>query len=372
MIRPDYQGTLPRSKPITFAAGSPLGVDFSFLEPYRRMAAPVVRKLYIHGRFNLTASGGAFDGEDQYKILTRAFLRDRGGPLVDLHGASMRVMEQAEWQDRQVDPADLTSGSSDTARDGYWTIDFETPPDAKGERSRDSGLPLIHLLPEGGGDMILTTNSALASINLSITSGTFTVYADVVDERKREAKARRVQRDMLITAQEDNYNVGGLLRRAVVSSAIATTGYTSLAFSTYGTIDSRTLDYSDIPTHLLQKRYRERTRAKATDDEFLASTPCAIPLWEPEARQHLGRLPNVSKLHLDLNAAAPTGGRLIVDYFEPRDPELMREWLGYPTIADMMADVRKYGHVKGLGNKDTKVTSWLPELVRHMPLQIKK
>lgn len=373
MLRPDYQGVPFYSAPVTYAAGG-LRFDMSFLEPAARMAAPVIRSLRIRFLGSVSGVGGATVGDDNAKLLSRIYIKDRGGELYNCPGVVNHVAEYAErnGDGANYQEAAINSAATDTAFEKWWDIMFEAPALEGTMRGRDSGLPLLHMLPRFGGQCEITTQ---LPTNFGVNSGSFVLFADVVDERRRELKARRVRRTHNIGKTDDMYPVGGSLRACYITSQLATTSYTDLIalFGTSSKITSRTLDYSEIHPEYLRRLYHRNKMqplgSTGADPFLVTANPYAIPVVHPLRDQHIGRMQDIDQLHLRL-AAAPASGVVYLDYYEDRDPELAREWLGFDSVSDLGRAVVERGMVKSAGGADSKVTSWDPGLARRLPMRV--
>lgn len=382
MVRPDYNGVPYQSAPVPVTAAGRYRFDLSFLEAAMRMTAPVIQRFTILFRGTITPDA---DNDatplDQFKILSLINIRDRGGELYNRSGI-MNFVEQAQdvGVDRVAFPPTIPNGAQPVAANiNPWRIFWDPPDDAKVHRSADLGLPCLYMLPRFGGQFEFQVQ---LPANVDALDGDFILMADVVDERRRELKSRRVRNYRQIGKVDDLYPVGGSLRSAIVTSDLGTaTGFTELDFATYSDWTSRTLEYVQVFSQWLKDSYLIESPAAAINlvDPFLTSLATgvgdqadAIDLLGPKLDQHVGWMQDIEQLHVKFatGATVPTGGVLMLEYVEDRDAEQAREWMGFPSIADLAAAVVDRGEVKGTGESNAKVTDWDETLVRRLPMRI--
>lgn len=357
-------GPLYRSKPLAVADGGQYDIDLGFLKPaLKKMGAPVVRQLIFHVRASGTGQTGTLLGEDAYKFFGSITLEDEGGPFFDnIPGSIIRVIEQLEVGDKQIDNAALASGTADSTYDIFAKIHFDT---GMAHRGSDTALPLIHLTSGGQISVTIDTPSAFA-----LASATLTVYAVIHDERERECKSRMVWRQNAITAAEDSYNVKGSLRALFVASDLpTTTGYTSLA--TLTSVTSVDLQMAALDVELLRQEYLAKSKTRASDDEFLASTPNAVALVSPSPGQHIGKMQDLDSVMVDIGIT-PTSGRMVSCTIKDRNANLAAEWMGFATVADYVKALKARGQVASKGGSGGHVSNWDAKLVRRLPVRIKR
>ena len=357
----EERGIWYRSKPITFGDAEQHDVDLNFLQPaLKRMRAPVVRELLFHLIMQGTGATGDTEGEDAYKFLGRVKIKDRGGVIYDLPGSAMRIVEQLEKGDKQIDLAQVTSGGAATNYGHKARVIFDVE---KAHRGADTALPLIHLTE--GGEVSVTFDTPT---NFTVTSGILRVYALVHDEREREAKSRMIWKETSITNVEDDYIVKGSLRAAIVTSDLPTSeGYTAL--SGIAAVDSHTFQWTDLNTDILVDDYISKGGTRASDDEFTASGRNAIALVSPSSGQHIGKMQDLDSFHVDLEDSI-TGGRMVLCVIEDRIPSLAAEWLGFETTGDYARALRAGGQVSAKGKRGKAIGSWAPKLQRRLPVRI--
>ncbi len=366
----ENKGVVLRSNRFTWADGAMLDIDRGFLkEAAGRMRAPVVRELIFHAQANISGVTATLLSKDAHKIFNRIQVGDRGGLVFDCSGSTARIIEQLEVGGGFGEPNDGTavaSGATSTAYDIFARVIFDTQ---KSHRGSDTGLPLNHLFD--GGRLAVRCATPPGSV---VNSATIRCYAIVHDEREPELKARQVWQEYSITKSEDTYSVGGSCRAAFITSNLATTGYTALD-TEVATITSKTLNMFDLDLNIFQTEYRRLhghnlPRLKAGDavDHFLNSltAPDAVALLTPSRGQHIGKLPDLSTLHVKM-VTAPTSGVLVTCKIEDRNADLAAEWMGYDSIDEFLAAFNARGMVSSTGAADRPVGDWNPRLVRRLP-----
>lgn len=367
-MNPGESGKPFRSRAYTYAAGSPINVELDFLSPARQMAAPEISELVF--RFSGTVgavSGGAL-GRDAAKLYDNVLLRD-DGEIVNASGAGLRVLEQIEIGDRQIDPSDISSGATNTTYKYNLRILFGSDAQTRTARGRDAALQLAQFLE--GGNLIITPAAAVPTGWAAVQSDwRVRVYAYVRDGRKAELKSRRHIWEQAISLQEFDYPVNGSLRNAVITSKLTTTGYTTLAG--YTTLYSRSLELPPtFETDMLVDEYRKTGNALGTNDEITLAAPGAIPLKVAHRGQLVGQMVDLKTLHVDLGAAAPTGGRLLLDVVQDRSPIMGAAALGYETPSALAQAVASRGVIQGANGDKIPATSMVSTIARRTPIRIK-
>lgn len=357
-----------RSESYVYTLGQPINIKTDFLSPCRQMAAPEISEMVV--RFSGAVSGisGGALGRDAAKLVDNVSLRD-DGEIVNASGAMLRLLEQMEIGNRQTDPADIASAATNTAYKYNLRILFGSDAQNRMLRPRDSALQIAQLLE--GGNLTITTPAATptgwqAAVGADWRIQVF-VYAR--DGRKNELKARRRIWEVNIGQQEYDYQVNGFLRAALIGSKLTTTGYTSLAAFT--TLFSRTLELPpQFESDMLLDEYRKTATALGTNDEFALATPGAIALKIPHRLQKIGQMIDCKTLHIDLRAAAPTNGRVLLDAVIPRSPVMGAVAMGFENPSALASAVRQSGVVQGEGGQ-IPVSHMLANLTRVLPVRLK-
>lgn len=367
------KGLLLRSNPFTWADGAFIDIDRNFLkEATGKMRAPVVRELMFHASLQVTGVTATLLSKDAHKVFNRIQVADRGGMLFDCSGSTARIIEQLEIGAGYAEPNDgtaLASAATSATYDVFSRVIFDTE---KSHRGADTALPLNHLF-DGGAIRVRCGTPP----GCTMTGATIRCYATVHDEREPELKSRQVWQEFSITKAEDNYSIGGSLRAAFITSNLTTTGHTALD-TEVATITSKTLNMFDLDENIFLQEYRRlhgagRARIAAGDsvDAFLNSLsgPDALALLTPSRGQHIGKMPDLSTLHLKL-VSAPTSGVFVSCKIEDRNADLAAEWMGYDTTADFLAAFNARGKVGRKGASPSDVADWNPRLVRRLPAWI--
>lgn len=360
----DLNGRWFRSRIMPWVTGSALDVDLNFLEPARHMAAPEVSILEFVFEGTVTPVGGTAQGEDFCKLFAQIVFNDEQ-EMINASGNMLRLLEQVELGSKSVDPADIGVGVATPVK--YRLKIMLEPLSTRAVRPRDFRVPLANFLE--GGTLTLRLAAALPT-NFGVTAADWNVivFAKVVDGRKRELKSRRRIWEQVVQNQEFNYPVNGSLRHALLGSNLATTGYTSLAG--FSTIYSKTLDLPPaFQTHVLIDDYRMSCDALGANDEATLAANGCIPLVFPSRRKKTGTMIDTPLFHLDLLAAAPASGRLLLDAVVNRSPNMAALAAGYGSPEDVATAIAARGRVVGeAGNM--KATEVPKPLARKMPIRI--
>jgi hypothetical protein len=190
------------------------------------------------------------------------------------------------------------------------------------------------------------------------------------DGRIRELKSQRRIFEMVVSQQEFEYPCYGSLRNAFIASALTTTGYTSLA--AFSTIFSRTLDLPpSFRTDSLREDYRKGADAIGANDEFLLATPGAIPLYFTQRGEKIGQMIDLPKsLHVDLLAAAPASGRILIDAVVDRPPNLAAMTMGYQSPGELSRAVSQFGEIVIGDGENPKASTFNATLARRLPIRL--
>lgn len=363
-MTPELHGVHLRSNPEIYQLGAAITFKPDYLAQARGMDAPEVTHMIV--RFSGTVGGitGNALGRDAAKLFENIRFRD-ADDVLNASGAGLRILEQVEYGGKQVDPADVASGSTNTT----YVYQLRMPIQPwRAVRARDFGIPVSNFLD--GGEFTIQTASAVptgwAALQADWRLQLFTV---VKDGRKKELKSRRRIKEEAVTQQEYDYQINGFLRGAYLTSKLTTTGYTSLAAFT--TLNSRTAKWpASFQTGLLVDEYRREGTVFGTNDEFLLAAPGAIPLISPYDDQRSGRMIDTKSFHLDLLQAAPASGRLLTDVLIDRNATQTAQQLGYDGPGPAGAAVKGMGKVKG-GRDNYPVKMFNGELARKLPITLK-
>jgi len=355
-----------RSEAMPWSAGNVLPVRLAFLDPARQMSAPEICEIVCVFTGTVGAVAGGAKGRDAAKLFGKVIVRD-SEDIWNTSGAAARLVEQMELGGKQVDPSDLSSGTTNTTYEYHLRLVFEPE---RALRPRAFRVPLSAIL--GGGAIQIQWAAAVPKgLAAAQADWNVTIFMRVIDGRTKELKTRMKTWEHVINQQEFYYpNWGGLLRTAIISSTLTTTGYTSLAAFT--TLYSQSLDtIPSLQTSMLVDLYRRFGHALGTNDEFTLSTPGAIPLQVPSGDQKIGECPELLNLHLNLLQAAPTSGCLITQTIVDRNPTTAAMQLGLPSADALMATTKARGRtVIGDGDNPTVQEFGLPRLARKLPARL--
>jgi hypothetical protein len=365
-MNPALSGKWFRSEKFVYGLNSQFVVRPDYLAPARQMTAPEVCQLAIVFTGTVGAVTGGALGRDAAKNFSQVLLRDEE-EVVNASGAMLRVLEQVERGNKQVDPADISSGATNSSYVYRLNIMFE-PLETRAERPRDFRIPLQHFLE--GGQMLINTPAAVPSGWAAVQADQrIQVFALVKDGRVPELKTRRRIYEQNLTQQEFDYQVNGSVRCALLGSYLTTTGYTSLA--AFSTLFSRTLETPPaFDTHIMVDEYRQFADSLGTNDEFTLATPGAIPLRVPRRNQKIGEMLMTKTLHLDLLAAAPASGKILIDAVIDRTPNLAALVAGYQSPGELAQAIKQHGEVVGYGDS-YKAAAFVGDLARKLPIRIR-
>jgi hypothetical protein len=367
-MTPEQKGLPLRSNPEVYGLNQPITFKLDFLAKARHMAAPEVDEVDII--FSGTVGGvtATVLGRDCAKLYDQIKFRD-AEDVINASGAGMRVWEQGELGQKQTDGPAVASGATNASYKYRMRIPFNSP--YRAERGEDFAIPLSHFL-EGGEFTIQTPAAVPTGWNSVQSDWRVQLVAYVRDARVKELKSRRRIREEAVTAQEFDYQMNGFIRWAILTSKLTTTGYTEL-LALYSALNSRTLVWpASYGTDNLVDEYRYNTEAFATNDEFLltATTAGALALVQPDRYQKTGQMIDTKTLHLDLLAAAPTGGRLLTDVVIDRAGDLAAVSMGYGSPGEVQAAIREKGKVNGGHGREYAVRGFNAALARKLPIRL--
>ena len=362
-MNPNLVGRVFRSESFVYALGNVYSLKPDFLAQARHMAVPEVSDIIISFSGTVGAVTGGALGKDAAKLIDNVNFVDEE-EVINCSGMNLRVLEQIEFGSKQVDAADITSGSTNTTYRYNLKITFEP---LKAERRRDTRVPLEHFLE--GGQFLISTPSALPTGWAAVQSDQrLQVFMRVVDGRSKELKSRMTIRELAVNNSEFDYEVNGSLRCAFLSSKIATTSGSS--YASISTLFSRTLETPpSLQTFMFVDRYRRYSDHLGTNDEITAATPTAVPLVTPDRRQKIGEMIDTTTLHVDFGSqTVPTSARLVVNAIKNRTPNLAALVGGCGSVADLQVAMSERGRV--VDSKNTPVTQFHPTLVRRLPVRV--
>lgn len=368
-MTPEQKGLPLRSNPEVYSLNNGITFKLDFLAKARHMAAPEIDEIDIVFTGTVGGVTATALGRDAAKLFDTIRMRD-AEDVINASGAGMRVWEQMEIGAKQTDPATVASGATNASYNYRLRIPFNSP--YRAERGEDFAIPLAHML-EGGEFTIQTPAAVPTGWNAVQNDWKVTLYAYVRDARQKELKSRRRIREEAVSQQEFDYQVNGFLRAAILTSKLTTTGYTEL-LALYASLNSRTLVWpASYATYELVDNYRYNTEHFATNDEFLltATTAGALGIVLPDRYQKTGQLIDTKTLHLDLQAAAPTGGRLLTDVVVDRAGDLAAVVMGYGSPGEVQNAVREKGKVNGGEGREYEVRGFNAALARKLPIRLR-
>jgi len=349
-----------RSRPFTWSPNARIPIDLSFLEAaLSKYRSPVLESIVLRAYGTIVTSGAVtWENFDQCAAVCSNFLwRDKRGERINLTGREIRIAAQMEQGARFVDPSDQLGTTTNTAFELNLPITFHPQ---RSRRRADFRPGVAEMV---SGEVIWTaapTNPITAS---TIINGlTLELHAVVTDEVVREAASRMCWLGVNAPLAEDYYMIDGAARYAFMYAYNSGSDLTSLA--TYTEVDSTTLDLVDVPRSALQQQYQLETMSlDATNDEVTRNR--VIPLIWPNLDQKTTGLRDINKLHVRLQGALPTGGRIVYCTITDRDPTMTAVSLGLPP-AEAAATVKRVPTPKG-----SKATGTVPlSVTRKLPIRV--
>lgn len=330
-----------RSRQYTWSAGARLPIDLSFLEStLAKYRSPVIEAFELRFTGSVFAdSSTTFQNYAQCAALAQQFVwRDKRGERINLTGRELRLAAQWELGSGFQDPVDHAASTTNTSFEVAIPIVFKPH---RARRRADTRPGVAEVL---SGDITWTLATATPVTGVTINSGTVELHALVTDEVVPEAASRMCWLGVNATLAEDNYMIDGACRFAGMYAYAGSGAQDLTSLSTYTEIDSYTLDMVDVPRAVLARDYmRETPSISATDDEIVRNN--VIPLIYPDRDQKLTQLRDLGKMHVRLQAALPTGGRLVYCVLTDRDPVLAAATLKVPvqSLADGSAPLNVVG-----------------------------
>ncbi len=363
-MTPELFGIPYRSNPETYSLGNAITFKMDFMANARSMAAPEVWQILICLTGTVGAVSGGALGRDAAKTIDTVRFRDTQ-EMVNASGAGLRVLEQMEMASRQRDPDDIASGATNTAYRYILRLVFANP--WRAERDRDTAVPLAHFLE--GGEFTVVTPAAVPTGWAAVQNDwKLQLFADIRDGRKRELKTRRRIKEERISNLEFDYQINGFMRSAILTSKLATTGYSSWASHT--TLNSKTLMVPPAyQVAMLLDQYRRESYHLGTNDEFALATPGAIPLVMPRRYQKIGKMVDTKSLHIELPTTIPTNAIILTDTIVDRDGDMAALSEGYRSSGDLHRAVMQNGKVKGKAG-NYHVRNFAAPLARKLPIEI--
>lgn len=360
----NQRGLFLRSNPETFQAGATIAFKMDFLQAARHMSAPEVWEADLIFTGTVGGVTATALGRDAAKLFDKVNFKD-SGDVLNCSGAGLRVLEQLELGQKQVDPATVASGSSNANYVYRLRLPFGVP--YRAIRPRDFTIPISNFL-DGGEFSIACAANVPTGWNVPQADWKVRLVFYVQDGRVKELKSRRRIKEEAMTQQEYDYQVNGFLRTAVISSKLTTTGYTDLSAITQ--LDSRTLRFpAGYETYNLVDDYRYSAQSVATNDEFLLAANGALAVVLPEEGQKTGQMLDTKSLHIDLKQSAPTSARLITDVVVDRDGDMSALSNNYSSPDMLSQAVAQMGEIVYAGGSQS-IKGANAQLARKLPIRI--
>jgi hypothetical protein len=308
-----------RSRAFPFSANGRIPVDLAFLAPAQgAMKVPEISALVLRVNCLVDVAGAALAADDQCRALDDVRVRDQGGDRIALRGIELREVQLEESGSSYADPPALGIGLNQTME---FTISIPLSP-ARAARGADFRINVAELL--NGGEILLGCPPAAFAANGTIVSGTYEVYATIVDGMHPEAKSRATWIAYNATNAEDYYPVFGALRSAF-AIAPDTTGAASM--TSIDTLDSTTLGYVAIPRTVLAEVYRQGSYSlDATVDNVTQGNCFSIVAPTRHGKQTV--MPGAGRVHVRFSAAPPTNSRVVINAITDRVASNSRAILG--------------------------------------------
>jgi hypothetical protein len=379
-----------RSEPRDYAAGAPFTFPTAFLDPARKMSAPVIEKMLLRFRGKVTPNNISGSGGMPAAMLAllwdKVLLQDQAGDRVNLDGFSLLCVNQHEngIAGENYGP-DLASGSSVDA-----AIDLEIPlTPHKARRRNDFGLPLNEFLDGGKLQFNVATDGTLNSAVASIESGSFDVIAFVREERDLEAKSRVCWVDYVVGQTEYTYPINGSLRHFLHRVDAEDWVDGNILDNAVGSgeieVTSRTVDYSQLPESTLKKEYELESDAlypsglaQAGGDriEDLISSGFVMPIITQRSDDKIGGMYDMTGMHykyVSTGGTTAVTGKIVTSMVTDRQPALMARTLKAPSLDMLATALGKYGKVHSARTgADSGIGEWNPKIVARLPVTYRK
>lgn len=362
-----------KSEAKSFSAGQKLLFGTRWLDPARAYKNPVIKRIAIQVAGVVTTNGGTVPSTGAaLAFVDSVQVKDVQGPLIDLTGEELRIVNHADRRGTYADPSTVADLQTNAAVPLWLHLDFQ--PYEHGRRT-DLGVPVAALM--GVGEFAIKCPAAVTLAGATVqTTTTYTLHAEIEDLREAEVPTRRTLQSYQFTSDQ-HYDVGGALRAAYLH-ATSSTGLGGADISAITELDSNTIpSFNDVSTSYLAQRYRGEGRPPASSDPFLAATVRAALVWTPDADTKAGQAPTMAALHLRTTGTLPASTKLILDSYSDRTERYEGKVLaaaGAPVrdAADLRAQLAARGAVVGRGGAKApgSLASFRPDLLARLPVRI--
>lgn len=330
----------------SWSAGRRWSVDTSFVHAaFKSFQHPVIESMNLR-LFGSVSTLGAFTLEnfDMCHLIGQNFkISDARGDRIDASLRGLRLVAQEEYGQRYRDPTDQAGTTTNTAFNAELPITLHP---RRAERPNDYLMSLSDFLDSDVIWNAATANPITAST--VINSGTLQLQLNIRENYTTDAPSRQVIREISAEKAEETFTVEGAMRYAMLYAY--SSGSDLVSLSTYTEVDSRTLRLSDMPTTALKQMAQvQNPGLDDTDSEVTRNR--VIPLVVPDYDQHFTQISDHGgKLHVKLQAALPTGAKLLTVTVTPRDDGQVAKSLGYGTVNELYKAIEQ-GHVAVVGSK---------------------
>jgi hypothetical protein len=330
----------------TWAASKRWSVDTGFVHAaFKNFRHPVIESLNLRFTGTVEADANTIESYAHHFFLGESIkMADERGDRIDCSMRGLRIVAQQELGNRFQDPADQAS-STNTSYEVNLPITFHP---ARSARPNDYLMTVAEFLES---DFIWKMASAAPFTSGILASGTCELQANVRENYTQDAPSRLQIIEVSAEKAEEIFSIDGALRYALLYANSTDQDLTSLA--TWTEVDSRTLRLSDMPTSALKYiAQHNQLDLDATNDEVTRNR--VIPLVVPDFDQHFTQLYDHSgRLHVKLQAALPSGGRLLTVSVTPRSDQQTARSLGYGSVAELNAAIAA-GQVEVVTAKGSK------------------
>jgi hypothetical protein len=321
-------------------------IDTSFVHAaFKQFQHPVIESLNLRV-FGSVSTLGAFTLEnfDQVAMIGQNFkMTDVRGDRVDCSMRGLRLVAQEEYGTRYRDNTDQAGTTTNTSFECQLPICFHP---RRAERPNDYLMSLSDFLDSDVIWQAATASPITAST--VINSLTLQLQANIRENWTTDAPVRQMIREISAEKSEETFTVEGAVRYAGIYAYASGSDLVSL--STYTEVDSRTLKLSDMPSSAL-KQAAQLNNPQLDDTDSEVTRNRFLPLVVPDFDQHFTQLVDRGgKMHLKLQAALPTGGKLLTVTCTPRDDAQVAKSLGYGAVSDLYKAMEA-GHVQVVGSK---------------------
>ncbi len=329
-----------------WAANKRWSVDTSFVHAaFKNFSHPVIESLNLRVFGSVSTLGATtINVYDHIAFIAQNLkISDARGDRIDCSARGLRLVAQEELGSNYRDPALQGGTTTNTSYEANLPITFHP---RRAERPNDYLMTVTDFLDSDVIWLASTANPITAST--VINSLTLQLQANIRENYTIDAPSRQQIIEISAEKKEETFTIDGAMRYAMLYAYSSGSDLTSL--STYTEVDSRTLRLSDMPVSALVQAAQLNNK-NLDDTNAEVSRSRVIPLVVPDFDQHFTQIADhKGKMHVNLQAALPTGGKLLTVSITARDDGQSAKQLGYASAAEMYKAI-ELGQVEVVGSK---------------------